>query len=214
MNLTDMKLGVTPCERILPWPTEWKIIRDRKDGKGHAMLVEGEATSVQLDYCGDVLPPSALAKHLPIYQETPLYTYCHNCIYPIGTTYEQELSRTGLSFKARIISDPGHELATLTQILIREGCVTQSSIGYDVVKFRHETRDNRRVRILEEVKFHEIAAVPLGMNRGTSVSLIKAMCPAMKNLTQPPAADDEQAGETDPSWLLDPSRALAMLRAS
>lgn len=169
--------GVVAFERFSIWPTEFKVLRDVKgaDGAGE-FTVEGYATSPGLDFCGDVLPPSALAAHLREYQDNPLYTYCHNAVFPIGTTFDTELTERGLRYKARIISDPRHQLAQIAQVLIREGACRRSSIGYDSLKFHYGTiGDGRRVRIHDEVRLHEIAAVPLAVNPETSVYFAKAL---------------------------------------
>jgi HK97 family phage prohead protease len=178
MNAVQAVLpGAVAFQRFSIWPTEFKILRDVKgrDGGGE-FVVEGYATSPGIDFCGDVLPPSALAAHLGEYQENPLYTYCHNAVFPIGTTFDTELTDGGLRYKARIISDPRHQLAQIAQVLIREGACRRSSIGYDCLKFHYGTiGDGRRVRIHDEVRLHEIAAVPLAMNAGTSVYFAKAL---------------------------------------
>jgi HK97 family phage prohead protease len=169
--------GAVAFQRFSIWATEFKVLRDVKsrDGDGE-FTVEGFATSPALDFCGDVLPPGALSQHLHEYQENPLYTYCHNAVFPIGTTYDTELTEQGLRYKARIISDPRHQLAQIASILIREGACRRSSIGYDALKFHYGTiGDGRRVRIHDEVRLHEIAAVPLAMNADTSVYFAKAL---------------------------------------
>jgi len=169
--------GAVAFQRFSIWPTEFKVLRDVKgaDGSGE-FTVEGYATSPAMDFCGDVLPATALAAHLHEYQENPLYTYCHNAVFPIGTTFDTELTERGLRYKARIINDPRHQLAQIAQVLIREGACRRSSIGYDCLKFHYGTiGDGRRVRIHDEVRLHEIAAVPMAMNAETSVYFAKAL---------------------------------------
>lgn len=159
-------------EAFAQWDTTFSVKRGKSGKPG---IVEGYATSPEVDFCGDVLRPSAMTKHLNAFKDNPLYTYCHNTMTPIGTCVEVALDEKGLRYVAEVIDDPRHPLAQLALCLLENGTVRKSSIGYDVYKQKFQTgEDGRRLRILEEIRIHEIAAVPLAMNEATSADLRKA----------------------------------------
>lgn len=177
------------------WDTEFDV-KQYKAGK--PVLIEGYATSPNVDFCGDMLPPSAMAKHLDKYRANPLFTYCHNAMLPIGKCVEVDLDEKGLHYKAEVINDPRHELAQLAIVLIESGVVCRSSIGYDAIKQRFaSTEGGRRIRILDEVQVHEIGAVPLAMNQETSAMLVKSW-----GLHMGPQGDEEVAPlvDEDAEW--------------
>lgn len=179
-SLNTVLPGGVGFQRFSVWATEFKVLSGGKQmevgEEDEEFIVEGLATSPKVDFTGDVLPTKALAEHLPEYQDNPLYTFCHNAMVPIGTTFDQELTRQGLRYKARIITDWGHEPARMARILITNGACRRSSIGYDSLKSHIETdNEGRRIRIHDEVRLHEIAAVPLAMNAATSVSFAKGL---------------------------------------
>lgn len=187
--------GLVGVPRIQPWPTEFKVLDD--EGEEGEFIVQGTATSPAVDFMGDVLPTKALEDDFASYAANPLFTFCHNAERPIGHTFDHKLTGTGLKYKAKIISDPRHDLAQLAQVLIENGVCNQSSIGFslpDEESFHYEQRDGRKVRVLDRVVLHEIAAVPLAMNPKTSVQIAKALgCEDMHAVTDEEWAEHVEA---------------------
>lgn len=167
---TDIPLG--PRREAYNMPTEWKVVDEGADGR---FVVEGTATSSELDYGGDVLEPDAIKKHLGIYKQNPLFCYMHRWDAPVGQTFDQELDKKHLRYKAWISQSPEHDLARMARLLISEGLCNQSSIGYDVLDYEDELVDGYRVRHLKEIIIHEVSCVSLGLNRDTICYVAKSL---------------------------------------
>lgn len=58
--------------------------------------------------------------------------------------------------------------------LMKDGALTEGSIGYEAVKFDFEDLDGKQVRHIREVKLYEISPVPLGMNALTELRAVKS----------------------------------------
>ncbi len=58
--------------------------------------------------------------------------------------------------------------------LMKDGAMTEGSIGFETIPDKVEWRDNG-IRMIKEVKLYEISPVPLGMNPLTDVQAIKSL---------------------------------------
>lgn len=137
-----------------------------KDSSGvDGLLIEGYASTNDLDRSGEIVEPSAFEKSLAEFMANPVVTYMHDWLQPIGKVVQAGITPTGLWVKV-FISNAAEKLIAL----IKEGILRGFSIGYQVV----EEKMIDGVLHLLQVELLEIAVVTIPANPATLFRLAKA----------------------------------------
>ncbi len=169
-------------------PTEFKTGSEEGVYEGYFAVFEN------VDDGGDVIHRGAFKKTLQERGRRVKVFYAHDWTRLIGPPPEvlQEDER-GLYAKGRLTLDSfwGREVWAL----MRDGALTEGSIGYQAVKFDF---DEDGVRHLREVKLFEISPVPLGMNALTEVRAVKAAVLLQAVKAAIPPHQTEKAPEDTP----------------
>ncbi|MBI4831797.1 MAG: HK97 family phage prohead protease [Candidatus Lindowbacteria bacterium] len=129
-------------------------------------LIEGYASTRDLDLTGEVVEPDAFAESLRDFMTNPVVTYMHDWADPIGKVVDARIDETGLFIRAEI-----SETAEKVWTLIEEGVLRAFSIGYEVVE---EKMVNGANHILK-VRLYEVAVVSIPANRRALFSVAKAL---------------------------------------
>jgi hypothetical protein len=75
------------------------------------------------------------------------------------------------------MTDTGKKAMTL----IRDGVITEMSIGYDVVKDDYKMMGSRRVRMLKEVRLWEFSPVTFAANDKAKIMKMRSLLENVKN---------------------------------
>ena len=134
--------------------------------KGEGVLIEGFASTRDLDRGGDVVEPAAFENSLGEFMANPVVTYMHDWSNPVGRVVQARIGDKGLWVKA-FVSKTAERIVTL----IEEGVLKGFSIGYEEV--RQEMRNG--VNHILELKLYEIAIVTIPMNPQTLFTMAKAL---------------------------------------
>ncbi len=145
-------------------PLEFKAVGDAGQYEGYFSVIGN------VDDGGDVIEPGAFAKTLQENAQRVKVFYQHDwskLIGPAPAVLKED--EHGLFAAGRLTLDSfwGREVWAL----MKDGALTEGSIGYQAIKF---DSDAAGVRHLREIRLHEISPVPLGMNALTTVRAVKA----------------------------------------
>lgn len=120
-------------------------------------IVEGYANTSSKDRVGDVVLPKAFEKSLPTYLKNPVLLANHDWNDPCGKVIHAEITEKGLYIKARI-SNTREDIKTL----IREGCLSTFSIGYNEVDTDYN--EETKTKYIKELELLEISVVTVPAN--------------------------------------------------
>lgn len=126
-----------------------------------------------LDDGGDIIEPGSFKKTLQERGDRIKIFYAHDWMKLIGPVPEiLREDSYGLYAKGRLTltSFWGAE----TWALMKDGALTEGSIGYNTVKADYGTDNEQSVRHIRELKLYEISPVPLAMNALSQVRAIKS----------------------------------------
>ncbi len=129
-------------------------------------MIEGYASTRDLDRTGDVVQPGAFAESLKDYLSNPVVTYMHDWSNPIGKVIDARIDELGLFIRAEI-----SETADTVWKLIEEGILRALSIGYEVVDEKLIDGVNQILRL----RLYEVAIVSIPANRRALFSVSKAL---------------------------------------
>lgn len=147
-------------------PFEVKAIdADAGTFEGYASVFNNE------DSHGDIVAPGAFTKTLMERKGRVKVLWQHDPHTPIGVPLEMREDNYGLFTKSKI-SDTQHGRDALT--LLRDGVVTEMSIGYTPIKW--EWSDEKRLkRRLNEIKLFEYSPVTIAANDMAVVTGVKSI---------------------------------------
>lgn len=129
-------------------------------------LIEGYASTRDLDRTGDVVQPGAFAESLKDFLANPVLTYMHDWSNPIGKIISARIDEFGLFIRAEI-----SETADRVWKLIEEGILRAFSIGYEVVDEKLVDGVNHILGL----RLYEVAIVSIPANRRALFSVSKAL---------------------------------------
>lgn len=129
-------------------------------------LIEGYASTRDLDRTGEVVEPGAFADSLKEFMTNPVLTYMHDWSNPIGKALDARIDEVGLFIRAEI-----SETAAKVWKLIEEGILRAFSIGYEVV----EEKVFDGVNHILKLALFEVAVVSIPANRRALFSVSKAL---------------------------------------
>ena len=160
---------------------EYKAVPlELKAASGDEGLVEGYfSVFSNLDDGGDIMMPGAFDKTLQENGKRIKVLYQHDAMKLIGPApMELHPDSKGLYAKTRLtISRNGQRgsfWADEAWALMKDGALTEGSIGYQSIPARTDYNQNG-TRALHEVKLWEISPVPWGMNALTELRAVKAL---------------------------------------
>ena len=148
-----------------------------------ALTDSGEFTGLastygNIDLGGDIIERGAFKKTIAENRGRVKVLWQHDASEPIGIPEEMIEDENGLYVKAKIsMTDAGKKAMTL----IRDGVITEMSIGYDVVKDDYKMMGNRRVRMLKEVRLWEFSPVTFAANDKAKIMKMRSLLENVKN---------------------------------
>lgn len=114
-----------------------------------------------IDAYDDIIEKGAFRKTIAENRNRIKVLWQHDTNEPIGIPEEMHEDDNGLYVKAKIsMTDTGKKALTL----IKDGVITEMSIGYDVVKDDYKMLGTKRVRMLKELRLWEFSPVTFAAN--------------------------------------------------
>ena len=146
------------------------------------------STFNNLDDGGDIVLPGAFKKTIAERFDRIKVVWQHDWRQPIGKPLEMLEDARGLYVKA-YISDTS--LGNDVRTLMRDGVITELSIGYDIVKDSWADLDGTRVHLLNELRLYEFSPVTLAMNDQAMITGVKGfhLDDPLEKLADYPALD-------------------------
>lgn len=137
------------------------------ESSDNSVVIEGYASTNDVDRAGDVVPTSAWEKGLDNYLKNPVILAYHDHSMPVGRMIEHKVDAKGLWIKA-VIS----EAAGSVYNLVKNGILTAFSIGFRIKDAEYKT--DAEVFLIKDLELHEISVVSVPANQNTLFSLSKA----------------------------------------
>lgn len=154
-------------------------IKSVKLGNNDERIIEGWASTDDIDRISDVVLAKAFRKTLKDYLKNPVMTYMHNLGMPIGIILDAKVVDgknepiRGLFVKAQVDSTE--------QIIwrkIQEKTIRAFSFGFKILAWHEETKNidgaEVKIRIIDELELIEIAVVSVPMNKEALFTAVKA----------------------------------------
>ena len=131
-----------------------------------------------IDSYDDIIERGAFKKTIAENKGRVKVLWQHDAAEPIGIPKEMIEDDNGLYVKAKIsMTDTGKKAMTL----IKDGVITEMSIGYDVVKDEFKMMGNRRVRMLKEVRLWEFSPVTFAANDKAKIMKMRSLLENIKH---------------------------------
>lgn len=138
-----------------------------EDDEIQSVMIEGYASTNDIDRAGDVVSIKVWEKGLENYLKNPIILAYHDHSQPCGRMVEHRADSKGLWIKARISS-----AAEDVFKLVKDSIITAFSIGF-MIKDAEYNQD-AEIFMIKEIELHEISVVPIPCNQNTLFSLSKA----------------------------------------
>jgi HK97 family phage prohead protease/HK97 family phage major capsid protein len=138
-----------------------------KDDAIDSVMIEGYASTTDIDRQGDVVPASVWEAGMKNYLNNPVILAYHKHNEPVGRMVEHKIDEKGLWIKARI-SAAAEDVFNL----VKDGVLTAFSIGFRIVDAEYNSA--AELFIVKELELHEISVVSVPANQNTIFSLSKA----------------------------------------
>ena len=130
-----------------------------------------------IDDYDDIIEKGAFRKTIAENRNRIKVLWQHDTNEPIGIPEEMHEDDNGLYVKAKIsMTDTGKKALTL----IKDGVITEMSIGYDVVKDDYKMLGTKRVRMLKEVKLWEFSPVTFAANDKAKILKMRHLLESIK----------------------------------
>lgn len=130
-----------------------------------------------IDSYDDIIEKGAFKKTISENRGRIKVLWQHDAAEPIGIPEEMYEDDNGLYVRAKIsMTDTGKKAMTL----IRDGVITEMSIGYDVMKDDYKMMGNRRVRMLKEVRLWEFSPVTFAANDKAKIMKMRSLLESVK----------------------------------
>lgn len=125
-----------------------------------------------IDAYDDIIERGAFKKTIAENKGRVKVLWQHDASEPIGIPEDMQEDDNGLYVKAKIsMTDTGKKAMTL----IRDGVITEMSIGYDVIKDEYKMMGNRKVRMLKEVRLWEFSPVTFAANDKAKIMKMRSL---------------------------------------
>ena len=130
-----------------------------------------------IDSYDDIIERGAFKKTISENRGRIKVLWQHDAAEPIGIPEEMVEDDNGLYVRAKIsMTDTGKKAMTL----IKDGVITEMSIGYDVMKDDYKMMGNRRVRMLKEVRLWEFSPVTFAANDKAKIMKMRSLLENVK----------------------------------
>lgn len=137
------------------------------DGKIDSVVIEGYASTNDVDRHGDIVPTSVWEKGIENYLKNPVILAYHDHSEPAGRMIEHRIDDKGFWVKARI-SAAAEDVFNL----VKDGVLTAFSIGFRIVDAEYNSA--AELFVVKELELHEISVVSVPANQNTLFSLSKS----------------------------------------
>jgi HK97 family phage prohead protease/HK97 family phage major capsid protein len=186
------------------------------DGKIDSVIIEGYASTNDVDRHGDIVPAAVWEKGMANYLKNPVILAYHDHSEPVGRMTDHRLDEKGLYVKARI-SAAAEDVFNL----VKDGVLTAFSIGFRIVDAEYNSA--LELFVVKELELHEISVVSVPANQNTLFSLSKAFDTAeeFKSFKMQFASKSDSANGLEASseanseiteeWKMDPKQLEQML---
>ena len=165
-----------------------------------------------IDAYDDIIERGAFKKTIAENRGRVKVLWQHDASEPIGIPEEMIEDDNGLYVKAKIsMTDTGKKAMTL----IRDGVITEMSIGYDVVKDDYKMMGNRRVRMLKEVRLWEFSPVTFAANDKAKIMKMRSLLENVKNANIDNVIEYIKSLENQPSHdtdYIEPNTIIEMIK--
>jgi len=141
-----------------------------------------------IDDGGDLIPPGAFKKTIEERFDRIKLCWQHDWQDPIGVPRKLSEDSYGLAIDGKIsLTTRGKDAITL----MRDGVISELSIGYDIIKDSWTEIDGRQVHVLNEIRLYEISLVTIAMNQLAVISSVKGfhLDDPLEKLADYPALD-------------------------
>jgi HK97 family phage prohead protease/HK97 family phage major capsid protein len=138
-----------------------------KDDVIDSIMIEGYASTNDVDRQGDVVPAGVWEAGIKNYLNNPVILAYHKHNEPVGRMVEHKIDDKGLWIKARI-SAAAEDVFNL----VKDGVLTAFSIGFRIADAEYNSA--AELFIVKELELHEISVVSVPANQNTIFSLSKA----------------------------------------
>jgi len=158
------------CYKTLPLDTFKAATQD--DG---SVVIEGWASTDDVDLANDVIKPSAYESSLDAYmtKHGGKMLFMHDWYgMPIGKFDEAEIRDKGLWVKGRVLPTSDGKNAAL---LIENGVLNAFSVGFAIKKYEQD--EEAQTRTITDLELFEISVVNAGMNPEALFAQVKALQP-------------------------------------
>lgn len=145
-----------------------KELQESSDGQIESILIEGYASTNDIDRSGDIVSTSVWELGLENYLKNPIILAYHDYTKPVGRMVEHRPDPKGLWIKARISSAAEDNIFEL----VKDEVMTAFSIGFRVKDAEYNQALD--VFLIKEIELHEISVVSVPCNQNTLFSLSKA----------------------------------------
>jgi HK97 family phage prohead protease len=153
-------------------------------GASEEFIIEGFASTGEVDRDGDIVSPDSFGKALDGFMENPILCYMHDWTDPIGAITYARIVSAGqeLSVGKRRMAAPTGGLFVRASIsgsaskirqLISEGVLKAFSIGFMIKDARYDEVTD--VRVITDIELYEISVVSIPSNRRSLFSVSKAL---------------------------------------
>jgi len=138
-----------------------------KDMTIDSIMIEGYASTQDVDRQGDIVPPQVWKQGLDNYLKNPVILAYHDHSEPIGRMVDHRVDSKGLWIKARISAAAGEVFN-----LIKDGVLSAFSIGFRIVDAEYNAA--QELFVVKDLELHEISVVSVPANQNTIFSLSKS----------------------------------------
>jgi len=138
-----------------------------KDMTIDSIMIEGYASTQDVDRQGDIVPPQVWKQGLNNYLKNPVILAYHDHSEPIGRMVDHRVDSKGLWIKARISA-----AAAEVFNLIKDGVLSAFSIGFRIVDAEYNAA--QELFVVKDLELHEISVVSVPANQNTIFSLSKS----------------------------------------
>lgn len=181
---TTKRKGLLDQPQTFQVHAQLEVASKSSKSAGGDFVIEGFASTGEIDRDLDIVAPEAFAKALDSYMENPICCYMHNWADPIGViTYAKVVSAgqiqsvgrknvnapTGGLFVRAAISNTAPRIRQL----IEEGVLKAFSIGFMIKDAEYD--EVQDVRVITDLELYEISVVSIPSNRRSLFSVSKAL---------------------------------------
>lgn len=160
--------------RSFKFHAEFSIKSLEKANDDGNRLIEGYASTNDLDRQGDIVEPEAFRTAIAEFMTNPILFYMHEWRnLPIGKINAANIDKTGFWVKAQITKS--NDTANKVWSLIQEGVLKTFSIGFDILDGAWEVVDGDEIFRITKLRLYEVSVVNIPANRHATFSVAKAL---------------------------------------